>query len=159
MGLTLLAFSLGMCALVVGATIGLGRARHWSMPLQILAAIVSLALTIVALIVGLILGFLGPVEAFSMQWKLRALERQLYVGESRANIERQFGYSIPKPERLGGYSVSGAEAVPGWADHLGQYSYFAEGAFCVADYEGVVVYYDSHDRVKWWKRYSSADGC
>jgi hypothetical protein len=81
------------------------------------------------------------------------------VGESRADVEKQFGHEVPKPDRLSGYAVFGSEAGPGSDRHLGQYAYDAESMFCAQTFRGVVVFYDVHDRVKRWKRFSSVDGC
>jgi hypothetical protein len=155
----LLAFGLAVCSFVAGLVFVLGSWFRWSKSQRSVVAAASVVLTVMALFCALIIAYLQPIEAYSMQWKLRVLERNLYVGESRRDIESQFGHTIPKPDSFSGYSVPAAEAVSGWGDHLGQYSYAAGGGFCVQWFQGIVVFYNVHDRVKSWKHFESGVGC
>ena len=103
-----------------------------------------------------------PLESLTMRWKVEALERHLYVGESRLDVENQFGHGVPRPDRLGGYAITSREAVTApahWDQHVGQYGYAESGAFCLQNFLGVAVFYDRHDRVRSWKRFGYGIGC
>jgi hypothetical protein len=156
---TFLALTVIVWSVAVALIVLIGRHRGWSKALQAALAVASFVVTAGVLLVALFFGFLIPIEDWSMQWKLAAIEKHLYVGESRADVEAHFGHDVPVPDRTDGYSVTSQYAVPGWGDHLGQYAYAAGGALCVAYYRGVVVYYDVSDHVKFWKRYGFGDGC
>jgi hypothetical protein len=119
----------------------------------------AVAVVFVALFLAWLTGLLGPVENFVAERKLAMLERYLRVGESRTEIARHFGHEIPQPDRRSGYGASAAEGVPSWDAHLGEYAYEANGSFCYSGYEGIVVYYDVHDRVKSSKRFEFGDDC
>jgi hypothetical protein len=137
-------------------TIRIFRALRW----RRIALIAGGAVLLIPLVfIAFMCGFFSPLQSLDAQWKIAGLERQLHVGESRADIEKQFGHTIAQPERLDGYSVSSVDAVPGWEDHLGEYSYVAGSELCFVAYRGIVVYYDRHERVKRWKRFDSGDGC
>lgn len=120
-----------ICGVVAFVMFGVGRLRHWNAGQYVINISAGVVCTYVAILAAALAGLLSPVDAMVSQWKADALEHRLYVGESRSELEHQFGNAIPRPDHFGGYSVSGAQAVPGWADHLGQYSYYAGGNFCL----------------------------
>ena len=127
--------------------------------MRIVVIFVSLLCLPVVAVVALFTGALNPLLRLQAQHNIDILQRHVYVGESRRSIETQFGQTIPRPDRLSGYAVSSEYAVPGWGDHLGQYFYSAEAQFCVQYYRGLVVFYDEHERVKFWKPFGSGDVC
>jgi hypothetical protein len=127
--------------------------------LGIFAAIIAL---LSVLFVAFEFGLLNPVLTSIATAKVSALEQHLFVGETRTQVESQFGRAIDEPNEFRGYDASGSEvaaSAPDWDKHLGEYSYASSGSFCFAGYTGVVVYYDRHDRVKFWKRFDWGEGC
>ena len=132
------------------------------MVLRILGTFVAIVAALCLLVVVSLFGWLNPVLTWIATAKVSALERQLFVGETRTQVESQFGRTIYAPDELRGYSASGSEVAASaadWDKHLGEYSYTSSVQFCYGSYTGVVVYYDRHDRVKFWKRFDWGDGC
>ncbi len=128
--------------------------RLW---LGITALIGALVLCVPIAFVAWFFGLLMPLQAAAAERDTATLERRLIVGASRADIERQFGHQIPQPFRRD----SGADTpvVARSYTRASEYSYVSGSEMCFARYLGVTVYYDAHDRVKAWKRFTWADGC
>lgn len=156
-------FIFGLPGLVYAAYVAsvfwIGRRRYWPNSSLVWGCAIGLPVIGLTWLAAGIFGLWSPIMEVDAQWKIDRLSRTLYVGEPRATIERRFGNVVPKPDRTGGYGVSESEATPGWDDHLGQYAYASSGGLCFAGFRGIVVFYDIHDRAKFWKPYETGDGC
>lgn len=116
------------------------------------------AAVLVVVFVGALLGWFGPHRG-DAERKVAALEQHLRVGETRADLERQFGGAIPKPEEI--LSDHRGTAVSQASDErrIGRYGYVSGSTMCATGYLGVAVTYDDRDRAVRWKRYEHTEGC
>ena len=104
-------------------------------------------------------GPLMPIEAWMNQWKIVTLERHIYVGESRAALEKNFGKSIPLPDLRTCCGTEPQQNQPGSKKGHERYYYLVAGSVCTAAYQGIAVRFDRHDRITSWRRVAMADGC
>ncbi|MEA2689007.1 MAG: hypothetical protein QOD51_1614 [Candidatus Eremiobacteraeota bacterium] len=148
------------CVAVIGFALVLGHKLRWSRALRVTLGIAgALAAAIPLLLFAWLAGWLNPIFAYAAQSKVDVLERHLYVGERRTDIEKELGRAIPKPDRRDGYGLSGEDVQAGMAGRTRGYFYDAESAFCIQSYRGIVVYFDSRDRVKRWVHTGFGTGC
>lgn len=58
------------------------------------------ACTIVIIGGAWFIGLLSPIHSCIAKKQSHALEQHLYLGESRSELERQFGHGVPTPDRV-----------------------------------------------------------
>lgn len=118
----------------------LGRMFKWSARVQMLSIAVVYPVSLAVLASAWFVGFLMPVQTIFMHWKIVALERHLYVGEGRSDLERQFGHGIPRPDRTVCCLTGSWPPKPAPPDaNIQRYEYVAASTICYVRYEGMEV--------------------
>src|ERR1035437_6983903 len=130
--------------------------RLW---LWITVLIGALTLSVPIAFVAWMFGLFMPLQHALAERNTATLEHRLGVGETRADVERQFGHGIPQPDHLRDYVADTAEAAGSGYTHVGEYSYVSGSEFCFGGYLGVVAFYDAHNHVRGWERFTWGDGC
>lgn len=159
--MSLAIFFLVILLLATGIAALLGRHFRWSIRRQVWVTIGLSPLVLVCIVVLWAVGLLGPLQYASMQWKPHALERALYIGETRTHVEQQFGTRIPLPDQrsLGYEGTNPSPTNEARESHFVRYYYLSTTALCFAGYDGIEVQYDVHDRVQGWRPAKDATGC
>jgi hypothetical protein len=134
------------------------RSRRLWLWITVLIGVLVVSVPI-AFVVAWMFGLFMPLQHAEAERNTATLEHRLVVGESRADVERQFGDGIPQPDHRRDYVADTAEAAGSGYTRVSEYSYFSGSEFCYGGYLGVVVYYDAHNRVKGWKQSTWGDGC
>lgn len=112
-------------------------------------------LTVVFLLYSLFwaVGFQAKLQRESVQWKILAFERHLYKGESRSELESQFGTAVPRPDLIDApHNEVGVAQDYEPPKHNYGYYYFYGSEICAIHYDGVAVQYDDASYIKSWKR-------
>lgn len=147
--------------LAAAAAALLGRRLRWPAHRQVWATVAFYPLVFFCVAVLWAFGIFSPLQRLSMQWKVEALKKALYIGETRSQLEHQFGARIPVPEHRG-FGYEGTDPSldnRARASHFIRYYYVSSSALCFAGYEGLEVQYDAHDRIRGWKSATDATGC
>lgn len=143
--LTLVALLVIVAAIVFASSWALGwpgRSLRWAIIASVYAS------TLVVIGVAWFFGALTPIQSYIAQRKNLAFEQHLYLGESRSELEENFGRGIPNPDRIRGEA----------GDYY--YEYISAEGMCFQEFRGFKVEYSIHgDYIVGWEPISDGDGC
>ena len=146
-------------ALTIGIVRFASRRGKWNSYVTPIVGFILFPVILALVVFVVFLGPLMPIEAWVNQWKVVTLERHLYVGESRATFEAKFGKTVPLPDLRTCCGTAPEQNQPASIKWHERYYYLVASSICMAEYRGVAVRFDRHERVRSWRRVETGLGC